>query len=133
MTPKTRMPAKYARTYPGVIMKVSRTLVSPTSISSSGSLLDTKLFTMGASRSARSRAAAKQTAVKATDSPMYFHRMPGREGHGFADVLPQDAGSIGPQKPPGGHFLGPFARERQAQVHIVEDGRQQEQQDDDGQ
>ena len=56
-----------------------------------------------------------------------------REGHGFADVLPQDAGSIGPQKPPGGHFLGPFARERQAQVHIVEDGRQQEQQDDDGQ
>ena len=57
----------------------------------------------------------------------------GREGHGFADVLPQDAGSIGPEKPPGGHFLGPLARKGQAQVHIVEDGRQQEQQDDDGQ
>ena len=57
----------------------------------------------------------------------------GREGHGFADVLPQDAGPIGPQKAPGGHFLGPFSREGQAQVHIVEDGRQEEQQDDDGQ
>ena len=73
------MPAKYARIYPGVIMNESLTLVSPTpSISSSGSLVETRLFTMGASRSARSRAAAKQTAVKATDSPMYFHRMPVR-------------------------------------------------------
>ena len=57
----------------------------------------------------------------------------GGESHGFADVLPQDAGLVGPQKPPGGHFLGPLSRERQAQVHIVEDGRQQEQQHDDGQ
>ena len=35
----------------------------------------------------------------------------GGKGHGFADVLPQDAGSIGPQKAPGGHFLGPLARQ----------------------
>ena len=27
------------------------------------------------------------------------------------------------EQAPGGHFLGPLARKRQTQVHIVEDGR----------
>ena len=67
----------YARIYPGVIMKDSLTLVSPMpSINSSGSLVETRLFIIGTKRSASSSAAPKQTAVKTTDSPMYFHRMP---------------------------------------------------------
>ena len=66
----------YARIYPGVNIKESRTLVSMPSISSSGSPVETRLFIIGASKSANSSAAPKQTAVKATDSPMYFHRMP---------------------------------------------------------
>ena len=55
------------------------------------------------------------------------------ESHGFADILPQDAGLVGPQKTPGSHLLRAFAGKGQAQVHIVEDGRQEQQQDDDGQ
>ena len=45
------------------------------------------------------------------------------KGHGFADVLPQDSAFVGSQQAPGGHFLGPLARKRQTQVHIVENGR----------
>ena len=51
------------------------------------------------------------------------------ESHGFADVLPKDAGFPGTQKAPGGHLPGAFPGKCQAQVHIVEYGRQQEQQD----
>ena len=67
----------YVRIYPGVIMKESFTLMSPnTSIRPSGPLTETSLFIMGARRSANSNATPKHTAVKATDSAMYFHRMP---------------------------------------------------------
>ena len=76
MTPRTRIPATYARIYPGVSMNESRTLVSVPINMSSGSRVETRLFTIGSNRSARSMAAAKQMAVKTTDSLMYFQRMP---------------------------------------------------------